>query len=90
VGAALRKARVAALYLVHGTFVGPDALGLLGELGRLFPSVAGVIRGLVQQMVECVTGDAGNYTAEYAQKLSEGINPSDQAEIPVRLFQWSS
>jgi hypothetical protein len=90
VGDTLRHAGVAAVYLVHGTFVGPDALGLLGELGRLFPSVAGVIRGLVKQTVECMTGDAGNYTTDYQQALSSGINPAGAVEVPVRLFQWSS
>ena len=37
VGAALDAAGVAAIYLVHGTFVGPDALGVLAELARVFP-----------------------------------------------------
>jgi hypothetical protein len=90
VGESLRRAGVAAIYLSHGTFVGADALGVLGELARVLPSAAEAVHRVMPVVVSRLTGEAGNYTASYARLLASAINHTGQARIPVRLFDWSS
>lgn len=90
VGAAFRRSGVAGVYLVHGTFVGTDALGVLTELGRVLPAVGSAVGRAIKRIVDKVTGEAGNYTTEYAQCFQQAINQPDQPPIPVRLFHWSS
>jgi hypothetical protein len=90
VGSTLRAAGVGAVYLVHGTFVGPDALGLIAELARLFPSAAKAVRGAIKRLVNQLVQDAGNYTEEYARLFESAINGPGTTKIPVRLFIWSS
>jgi hypothetical protein len=90
VGECLRGADVRAIYLVHGSFVGTDALGLLSELARVWPAASELIRRVQKQTLDSLAGDMGNYNQAYADALSHGIN--DQAvgnPIPVRLFYWS-
>jgi len=90
VGGALRARGVTAVYLAHGTFVGPDALGILSELARVFPSVSQAVRRVIKGIVDELTGDVGNYTEGYAQQFESGINQHAEYPIPVRLFHWSS
>ncbi|MCA9210290.1 MAG: hypothetical protein KDA55_18150 [Planctomycetales bacterium] len=91
VGQRLRAAQVRAIYLVHGTFVGTDALGLLAELERVWPSACDLVRRWQKQTLDAVAGDMGNYTQAYADAFSAGINGADaEPHIPVRLFHWSS
>lgn len=92
VGKALRKTGVRAIYLVHGTFVGDDALGFLRNLSHVFPAAADVLRRLQKEAFDKITGDAGNYTDALRVLFETAINadaPDSQA-IPVRLFRWSS
>jgi len=91
VGAVLRAQEVAAVYLVHGSFVGPDAVEVLGALGRAFPEAAPAVRRVVRRVVEQMTGDVGNYTESYAHHFETGINRGACSYyLPVRLFHWSS
>lgn len=90
VGDALRDAGVGAICLVHGTFAGLDALGILAELGRWYPAGRDAIGRIAKRMVDAVARDAGNYTAEYAASFEEGLHRPGEREIPVRLFHWSS
>jgi len=90
VGAALRRANVAAVYLVHGTFVGPDALGVLAELARTFPSASKSVRRVIKRIVDKVVGEVGNYTPGYARCFEESMHERGRRRIPVRLFNWSS
>jgi hypothetical protein len=90
VGESLRNAGVAAIYLSHGTFVGADALGVLGELARVLPSAADAVERFVPLLLARVTGEAGNYTEDYARLLESAIHARGQTRIPVRLFHWSS
>jgi hypothetical protein len=90
VGEILRARGVAAVYLAHGTFVGPDALGVLAELGRVLPATAHLLRRVVRRVVETFTGDAGNYTESYARQFQAAINRGGDYPIAVRLFHWSS
>ncbi len=59
VGRAFAQADVGAVYLVHGTFVGPDALGVLAELARVFPSAGNAVRGVIKRIVDKVAGEVG-------------------------------
>ena len=88
-GDQLRRAGVSAVYLVHGTFVGMDVLGILGELARVMPRAGNAMRRLVAQVVTQITGDAGNYSAAYARIMHEALNPPGSRPLPVRLFHWS-
>ncbi len=90
VGKTLSEAGVAAVYLVHGTFVGNDALGVLDELARMFPRVSKSVRLVIKRIVERLTGEVGNYTGSFAQLFESTINQPDRPTIPVRLFNWSS
>ena len=47
VGQSLEKSDVASIYLVHGTFAGTDALGLIREMGRLLPGIGRTMQDLV-------------------------------------------
>jgi hypothetical protein len=89
-GDALRAAGVGAIYLVHGTFAGTDALGLFSALGRVFPGAAKLLRGLEKAIVDGVAGENGNYTAEYARLMENALCHGGAPRIPVRLFHWSS
>src|SRR6188474_2794616 len=89
-GDALRRAGVTTVYLVHGTFVGTDALGFLTDLCRIYPELAAWVARLGKQVADRVSGDAGNYTGNYARRFEESINARGEAYIPVRRFFWSS
>jgi len=89
VGKALRAHRVRAIYLVHGTFAGWDALGLLAELDRYVPALADVCRHGAKRVFDSVAGDVGNYTAAYAETFERAINRAGEPHIHVRRFSWS-
>lgn len=90
VGDALREARVGAIYLLHGTFAGYDALGMLTELGRWYPAGRDSIAKITKQLVDALAGDCGNYTSTYAAAFQQAISRENARPIPVRLFNWSS
>ncbi len=90
VGETLSEWNVAAVYLAHGTFVGPDALGVLNELARLLPRASTSVRRVIKRIVDKLTGETGNYTGRYARLFESAINSADRPKIPVRLFNWSS
>ena len=89
-GAAFGRAEVAAVYCVHGTFAGNDALGLLTELARFAPELTKSLSRLGKQTVNAIAGESGNYTPEYVDTFQVGISAGAGREIPVRLFNWSS
>ncbi|MGE3776850.1 MAG: hypothetical protein AB7F89_06690 [Pirellulaceae bacterium] len=90
IGDALRDAGVAAIYLVHGTFLGQDALGILADVSRFAPDVARVLRRWQKQLVDAVTGEIGNFAARYAAEFEQLLGGETDTRIPVRLFHWSS
>jgi hypothetical protein len=91
VGAMLRDRHVAAVYLVHGSFVGPDAVAVLKGLRRTLPESVRSVRRLTQCVIEQLSGDDGNYTESYAHQFETGINRNASGyHVPVRLFHWSS
>lgn len=90
VGQAYRQADVRAIYLLHGTFVGADAFGLLREVARVSRKTAEPLKRLQKQLLDAIAKDAGNFTQEYADCFADAINAGADAAIPVRLFHWSS
>ena len=95
-GEQMRAEKVAAIYLLHGTFVGDDAVGLLRLLGGLWPSAGDVLRGCEKRFADKVVRDAGNYTPAYAAQLERDLAAPNQLESaptpvpPVRLLNWTS
>ena len=51
-GDTLRAADVRAIYLLHGTFVGNDALGLIRKVGRVWPEQAAWLKQLAKQTTD--------------------------------------
>lgn len=89
-GAAMRAAGVGAIYLVHGTFLGNDAMGIIAELARVLPKAGNAARRLIRQLVDSVAGDVGNYSKAFARLMETTLNGPFEPRIPVRLFEWSS
>ncbi len=89
-GEALGQANVVAVYCVHGTFAGTDALGLLTELSRFAPSLAETLSQFGKRTVDWCVGETGNYTPEYAAAMEAGLSRGAGRNIPVRRFLWSS
>lgn len=81
---------MAAVYCVHGTFAGNDALGLLTELARFAPGVSKSLSRFGKRTVDWVAGETGNYTPEYVVAMQENFSAGAGRTIPVRLFNWSS
>ena len=96
VGQRLRAHGVIRIYLVHGTFVGTDAIGVLASLRALFPSMTAKVRRFVKDMIDAVSHDVANYPADYARRLEAALNAGRDGNgtpgqpIEVRRFHWSS
>lgn len=90
VGDCLDAAGVGAVYLVHGTFVGHDAAGVVAELARVFPKAGRAVRRAIKQIVDRLTGEVGNYTDSFAECFERAINSPRRPHIPVHRFHWSS
>ncbi|MFM8253246.1 MAG: hypothetical protein ACKOBW_16760 [Planctomycetota bacterium] len=97
VGAALRAHRVAAIYLIHGTFVGDDTLGIVRLLERCWTTLGHDLRKYEKRLADRLVRDSGNYTWEYAQQFEREINQDESGapvelsrRIPVRMLTWSS
>jgi len=92
-GGAFAEAGVAAVYLVHGTFTGNDALGLLTELARCAPNLAESLRKLSKGAINAILGEMANYTPQFASRMEMGLSGGvghGAPRLPVRLFNWSS
>jgi hypothetical protein len=90
VGAVYRAAGVARIYLVHGTMAGPEVLGLLAELARVFPAASRPVRRVLAGIMSTLTGETGSYTQEYARGFESAMRVPGEPTIPVRLLDWSS
>lgn len=98
----LRQWNVRRIILLHGTFAGHDALGLLHDLGQVFPAMMHPLRHWHKAAIDRVMGDAGNYPEHYQAQLARLLNStgpdlSDSSaqrdaggSIEVERFVWSS
>ncbi|MCA9189615.1 MAG: hypothetical protein R3E01_21460 [Pirellulaceae bacterium] len=89
-GQCLRDANVVAVYLMHGTFAGTDASGLLAALERLRPDWAEMLGGQQKYWFDRMLGDLGNFTPQVRDDLERLWNRDRKASIRVELFHWSS
>jgi hypothetical protein len=90
VGAALRAAGVRSVYLIHGTFVGPDSFGIVGDLDRFFPAWGQRLRRAFKATTDRVVGDRGNFTQRYAERMQMALHVPGAEPLSVRRFFWSS
>ena len=90
VGSRLRSADVSAVYLVHGTFVGADAWGVLRHVGRILPKAADAAQTIHRRLMDSATRDRGNYNARYAEVFEAALHTPHERLIAVRRFDWTS
>lgn len=88
-GAALRSQRVAAIYLVHGSFDAAQLAGVLAGLRRAHPSAADGLRDAARIWLQQSHAAAGHFTDRYAWTLESALHAPGEPCIPVRLFHWS-
>jgi hypothetical protein len=89
VGSVLRAERVAAIYLVHGSFDGPQMYGVLAALARAVPEIAAEVRRAVRHLVERPAAEAAHFTDRYAWTLESALHAPGERCIPVHSFHWS-
>ena len=75
--------QVDVIYLMHGTFVGNDALGWTNQIEKLWPAAGKQLRSVGKKIVDVLADDTGNFTDEYASQLAKAT------ALPVRRFDWS-
>ncbi len=85
----LRRAGVGEIILVHGTFAGTDVVGVVREIARFSPSLARRLGDLGKRWFDELAGEVGNYTATYAQCLTDLVNPPSLEPILVSRFPWT-
>ncbi len=69
------------LWLVHGTFVGNDALGIFGQIERAIPTLGPTLKLLGKNLTDALAGDTGNFSNRFAEQIS--------GAFPVNRFTWS-
>lgn len=91
-GRVFAAAGVGAIYLIHGTFAGTDALGLIRGACAVMPRARAPLERQAKRLVDAVVRETGNYAARYAAVFEESINVrgGGKPRIPVRLFHWTS
>ena len=73
--------QVDAIWLVHGTFVGNDALGIFGQIERAVPAIGTALKQFGKQLTDTITGDTGNFNQRFVDQLRD--------QCPVHQFIWS-
>ena len=89
IGDILRDAGVAEITLIHGTFAGNDAFGILREIARVSPRLAQLTRPVGKRFFDTLAGDVGNYSESFADRLRTLVNENQRSDILVRRFAWS-
>lgn len=89
-GEILARAKLSSIYLIHGSFVGDDPLGLIALFENSFPRVnQTLLKSLrlgVRETGNLIAKDLGNFIDEHLfliQKITKN-------NIPVHNFTWSS
>lgn len=85
---AVADAGVRAVFLVHGTFVGDDVLGLRMGLSRLAPATAARLASWRKTITDALASDSGNYSPRYAEELTAALHAWDD-RVEVNRFVWS-
>lgn len=79
--AAIAKENLDAIWFVHGTFAGNDALGWIGQFERLIPAAGPVLKNFGKKITDLLAGDSGNFTSAFMDLID--------VQIPTRRFVWS-
>jgi hypothetical protein len=90
IAAELRAQKVAHVFLVHGTIVGTDTLGLMRELSRWMPEVSEYLCQQEKLLADTLLGDTANYSQGFAEEFERALASDEGPVIPVRRFLWSS
>jgi hypothetical protein len=91
-GNILKKNNVRHVLLVHGTFVGDNALGFFDLLEPIEKKLTGstdktnTLKNLEKSLVGVIAKDLGNYTPGYAKIFSDALDH----EVTCELFTWGS
>lgn len=75
------KSNVDALWFVHGTFAGHDALGWFGQLARVIPSAEPMFQTYGKKLTDLLAGDSGNFSQAFVKLVD--------TPVPERRFVWS-
>lgn len=70
-----------AIWFVHGTFAGNDALGWFGQFERMIPAAGPVLKNFGKKITDLLAGDSGNFTSAFIDLI--------EVPIPTRRFVWS-
>lgn len=91
-GREMSDAGVRLIYVVHGTLMGTDVSGVLGELGRIWPTWSNSLKSRAKRLVDGMLGTMANYDESFENALRDGLNGDlgGRPAIEVRRFFWSS
>ena len=87
-GPSLRNAGVQGVVLVHGTFTGNDALGLVRGLESMFPTAGDRLRAVSREWIDWIARDVGHYSDPHLTRFRELLG-AEAATVSVRRFMWS-
>ena len=90
VGDGFSKLGVTTIGLMHGTFVGTDAFGMIRQIGRLAPGLSTKLMESRKQISDRLAGESGNFTIDFAQWFATHLNRDIEQSIEVCTFDWSS
>ena len=90
VGERFAQLGVTTIGLMHGTFVGEDAFGLIREIGRISPGLGHRLRQGEKRISDQLAGESGNFTTQFAAFFAAHLNRDIERPIEVRTFDWSS
>lgn len=87
-GRQLCERGVSEVVLVHGTFRGDDALGLVRALELIWPEAGAWLREQAPHWVDLLVGELGNYSHAYLDRFRGLLGPA-ASQIHLRRFMWS-
>ena len=96
----LRAHGVKTIWLIHGSFVGNDVVGVLRALSRWTPGIADYLQDLSKTILDAHLGSLGNFDESIRRLIDTALNgPGDipggrpgndsTSRIDVKLFRWS-
>lgn len=90
VGRRFEEIGVGRIGLMHGTFVGNDAFGLIREIGRFAPGLSERMQQNRKLVSDKLIGESGNFTPDFSKFFDDQLNRETSRRIDVRTIDWSS
>ncbi len=79
------------IYLVHGTFVGNDALGFFDTFSRFSEEISIRMRSMASHVFYGMLNENARYKKPYANQLNTWLHPTATHQtIQIDFFNWSS